>query len=143
MGPVAGDWDVTVLLCDSAQVADGKLYVLGGGWTICGPGAFQHALAIKVEVPWNEANRRHSLEAVLMDEDARPVRIGNPPVEIKFQGTFEVGRPPGLPAGTPLDFPVAVNLAPVELPPGAAYFWTISIDGRELRRARFHTRPHM
>lgn len=141
MSRVPGEWEVTVLLCDSAQVAEGKLYILGGGWTICGPGPFQHALAIKAQVPWNEANRPHNLEAVLMDEDSRPVRIGDPPAEVKFQGTFEVGRPPGLPPGTPLDFPLAVNLGPIELPPGAGYFWAISIDGQEFRRVRFRTRP--
>ena len=26
-----------MLLCDSAQVADGKLFVLGGGWSLTGP----------------------------------------------------------------------------------------------------------
>jgi hypothetical protein len=138
---VAQDWDLTVFLCDSAQVAGGKLYILGGGWTICGPGPFQHALAIKVEVPWNEANRPHTLEALLVDEDARPVRVGEPAAEVKVQGTFEVGRPPGLPAGTPLDFSLAVNLGPLELPAGAAYFWAVSIDGREVRHVRFRTRP--
>lgn len=135
------DWDITVLLCDAAQVAEGKLYVLGGGWTLCGPGAFQHALAIKVEVPWGEANRRHVLDAVLVDEDSRPVRLGQPPTEVRFQGTFEVGRPPGLPPGTRLDVPLAVNFPPLDLPAGAGYAWAVSINGQELRRVRFRTRP--
>ncbi len=137
----AQDWEVTVLLCDSAQVAEGKLYILGGGWSVCGPGPFQHALAIKVAVPWNEANRPHTLGAVLMDEDSRPVRVGDPAAEVRFHGTFEVGRPPGLPPGTPLDFPLAVNLGPLELPPGAGYFWSVSINGQEADRVLFRTRP--
>jgi hypothetical protein len=28
---------VTMLLCDSAQVADGKLFILGAGWSMIGP----------------------------------------------------------------------------------------------------------
>jgi len=135
------DWEITALLCDAAQVAGGKLYVLGGGWSLCGPGPFQHALAIKVEVPWNEANRSHTLQATLLDEDSRPVRAGDPPAEVRFQGTFEVGRPPGLPAGTPLDLPLAVTLGPLELPSGSGFFWSVSIDGHEVRRVRFRTRP--
>jgi hypothetical protein len=134
------EWRVTVLLCDFAQVADGKLYLLGGGWSLCGPGPFQHGLAIKVEVPWNEANRPHVLEGVLKDADERPVRVGEPPNEIRFRVEFEVGRPPGLPPGTALDVPLAVNFGPLELPPGAAYFWSVSIDGREVQRVRFRTR---
>ncbi len=134
------DWRVTVLLCDFAEVADGKLYLLGGGWSLCGPGPFQHGLAIKVEVPWNEANRPHVLEGVLKDADERPVKVGEPPAELRFRVEFEVGRPPGLPAGTALDVPLAVNFGPLELPPGAAYFWAVSIDGREVQRVRFRTR---
>jgi hypothetical protein len=32
MEPVSGP-EVTMLLCDAAQAVDGKLYVLGGGWS--------------------------------------------------------------------------------------------------------------
>ncbi len=141
MESTATNWECTVLLSDYAQVAEGKLYIMGGGWTLCGPGPLQHALAIKVEVPWDEANRPHRLEAVLYDEDMSVVRVGTPPNEARFQGTFEVGRPPGLPGGTPLDFMLAVNVGPLELPTGKAFLWAVSIDGAEVRRARFRTRP--
>lgn len=137
----ATEWNCTVLLSDFAQVAEGKLYILGGGWTLCGPGPFQHALAIKVEVPWDEANRAHRLEGILLDEDMRAVRVGSDGTEARFDGKFEVGRPAGLPAGTFLDFMLAVNIGPVELPPNKAYHWSISIDGTAVRRARFRTRP--
>ena len=138
--PSVQDWGLTVLLCDFAQVAEGKLFVLGGGWSLCGPGPFQHALAIKIEVPWEEANRTHRLEAVLRDEDMQPMITGTPPGEVRFEGSFEVGRPAGLPSGTPLDVALAVNLGPLALPAGAGYFWSISIDGNEVRRVRFRTR---
>jgi len=52
-----------------------------------------------------------------------------------------VGRPPGLPPGTALDVPLAVNFGPLELPPGAAFFWSVSVDGKEVQRVRFRTRP--
>ena len=42
-------------------------------------------------------------------------------------GEFEVGRPPGLKPGTPLDFPVAVNSTPLPLEPGR-YEWRLTID---------------
>jgi hypothetical protein len=134
------DWSITVLLCDSAEVADGKLFVLGGGWSLVGPGPFIQAFAIKLEVPWTEANRRHQLSAHLVDEDERPVELGDPPNPTKFESEFEVGRPPGLPPGTPLDLPLAVNLGPMQLPPGRGYAWVIRIDGDEVDRTRFRTR---
>lgn len=134
-------WSTTVLLSDFAQVADGKLYVLGGGWSLCGPGAFQHALAIKIEVPWDESNRAHKLEAILHDEDNKQGAVGTPPSPVRFEGTFEVGRPAGLPPGTPLDFPLAVNLGLLQLPPGKGYVWMINVDGHFVGKARFRTRP--
>jgi hypothetical protein len=77
---------------------------------------------------------------VLLDEDMNIVRAGAPPTEVRFQGTFEVGRPAGLPEGTALDFLSAINIGPLELPPGKGYSWVVNVDGLELRRVRFRTR---
>ena len=55
-----------------------------------------------------------------------PTRTGEQTVA--FGGEFEVGRPPGLKPGTPLDFPVAVNSTPLPLEPGR-YEWRLTIDG--------------
>jgi hypothetical protein len=48
---------------------------------------------------------------------------------VAFGGDFEVGRPPGLKPGTPLDFPVAMNSTPLPLEPGR-YEWRLTIDGQ-------------
>src|SRR5438552_11105611 len=96
-------WRVDVMLCDYAQVAEGKLFINGGGWSLCGPGPFVHALALKIGVPWSEANRRHMLTAVLVDEDSRPAAVGDPPTELRLESAFEVGRPPGAAPGAALD----------------------------------------
>lgn len=133
-------WRITALLCDSAQVADGKLYILGGGWSVCGPGPFLHGLAIKVEVPWNAANQKHRLVAELIHQDGNTVSIGEPPGEVNFVTEFEVGRPAGLLSATPLDVPFAVNFGPMELPAGEMYAWRISVDGPEIDRVNFQTR---
>jgi hypothetical protein len=117
---------VTMLLADAAQAMGGKLYVLGGGWSVMGPAPTASALAVKVEVPWTEANRRHDLVIALLDADGRPVTTDGRPVEIR--GHLEVGRPPGLPAGTPLDAVLAVNVGPLPLTPGR-YVWRLAING--------------
>ncbi len=117
---------VTLLLADAAQEVGGKLYILGGGWSITGPDPTPSALAIKIEVPWVETNRKHEIILSLLDEDYRPVLIGDKPVEIR--GQFEVGRPPGLPAGIPIDAALAVNISPLPLQAGRRYVWKLSID---------------
>lgn len=120
---------VLLLLADSAQAVDGKLYVLGGGWSVTGPNPSPSALAIKIEVPWDEANRRHRWRARLENADGEPVMMPTPdgvsPIEV--DGDFEVGRPPGTVEGIPLDLPLAVNLSPLPLEAGR-YVWRIFID---------------
>ena len=136
----------TIMLADAAQAIDNKLYVLGGGWSITGPDPTPSAIAIALKVPWDEANARHDMRIELIDADGRPIVVGSPedqgkPVVIESQ--FEVGRPPGLRPGTPIDLAFAVNISPLPLPPGGRYEWRLSIDGQSEAHwhAAFSTRP--
>lgn len=135
---------VTFLLCDHAVVADGKLFINGGGWTVTGPNPVPSALALLIDVPWDQANRRLPLVVQLFSEDGQPVTQDGPmgPQPLRVQAEFEVGRPPGIPPGAPLTVPIAVNLAPIPLSPGG-YYWDVEVDGeREADwRARFVFRP--
>ncbi|HLE78176.1 MAG TPA: hypothetical protein VJA65_07200 [bacterium] len=134
-----------MLLADSAQAVDGKLYILGGGWSITGPDPIPSAIAVKIEIPWDEANKKHALKLALVDADGRPVKVPTPTGEVPVElGTdFEVGRPPGLKPGTALDFVFAVNIGPLPLAPDGRYVWQLSIDGTvdEDWQLAFSTRP--
>ncbi len=132
-----------MLLADFVQAVQGKLYVLGGGWSVTGPGAVQMGIAVKIEVPWDEANVQHAFRLMLVDGDERPVPVpgGDQPVQV--EGQFEVGRPPGLKPGTPLDFAIAVNVPALPLAPDSRYVWRLLIDGEsdEDWYVAFTTRP--
>jgi hypothetical protein len=65
----------TLLLADSAQAIGGKLYILGGGWSITGPDPAPSAIALKVQVPWDRANHRYELLLELLDADGHPVEV--------------------------------------------------------------------
>ena len=71
-------------------------------------------IAILIRVPWDQANQRHVMRLELLDADGQAVEVetddGMQPVVFFDDVPFEVGRPAGLKPGTPLDFPVAVNL---------------------------------
>jgi hypothetical protein len=136
---------LTMLLADAVQAVGGKLYILGGGWSITGPGPVAMALAIKIEVPWTEANTRHRLRLALLNEDGQAVLIPTPVGDraVELDTTFEVGRPPGLRPGTPLDVPLAINLSALPLQPDSRYVWRCSVND-ELRdewQVAFSTRP--
>jgi len=137
---------VTMLLADAAQAINGKLYILGGGWSVTGPGPNVSAIALKIEVPWDEANRRHTLLLELLDADGHKAMLPVAEGELRameIKGDFEVGRPPGVTPGTPLDAALAINLNPVPLAAGRRYVWRLSINGRsdDEWQVAFSTRP--
>jgi len=137
--------NVTMLLADSAQVADGKLYILGGGWSVTGPDPMPSAVAIKVGVDSHEFNAEHHWELFLEDADGQLVHFETPegPQSIEVRGDFSASAPEGVPVGTPVDVPVAVNFGPIPLQPGSRYTWRMVIDGESLPggTVSFTTRP--
>ena len=121
-----------MMLCDHAQVADGKLYISGGGWSVTGPVPSPSAIAIKIDVPWDRTNDQIHLLLRLLGQDGEPVMQDGPigPQPIQLEADFEVGRPPGLPKGTPIDIPLAMNMGPLPLSPGQRYTWELQIDNQ-------------
>lgn len=106
-----------VMVCDSAQVTqEGKLYVLGGGWShtyrAVSPSAEvpsppnQLAVAVSFLIDWNDANRPWPVRITIEDLDG-----GQPLLEATAQLT--AGRPPQLSPGDPLRavmaLPISVN----------------------------------
>jgi hypothetical protein len=122
---------VTMLLADAAQEVLGKLYILGGGWSVTGPEVPPMALAIKLDVPWSDANASHEFELALVDTDGHAVSVDDEPEgarEVRIAGSFEVGRPPELPPGSDIDCAFTVNVGAIPLASGR-YAWQLWIDG--------------
>lgn len=130
-----------MILADAAQVSDGKLFILGGGWTFTGPEPSTMAIAAVVEVPWDETNIRQKFTLSLNDEDGHTLLLDSPegPRGVSVEGEFEVGRPPGLTPGASLNFPLAFNFGALPLPPGRRLVWTLDVQG-ELATKAFNTR---
>lgn len=129
-----------MLLCDAAEQVNGKLYILGGGWSIIfSPDTpAPTTLAVKLAVPWNDTNRRMRILARLLDEDANPIDLGAGPVQA--EGDMEVGRPPGMKPGTPIDLPLALPFGPLAYPAGG-YVFELKVDGDVVARAPFRVLP--
>lgn len=122
---------VTLLLCDYAQVANGKLTAVGAGWTFTGT-VSTHAVGIIVDVPWDLANVRMAWLLELRDADGRAVVQDGPDgaVPVAARGEIEVGRPAGTTPGTPIPVCVAIPVHGVVLAPESRYAWEFSVDGR-------------
>jgi hypothetical protein len=137
---------VTMMLADSAQAVAGKLYVLGGGWSITGPEPAPSAIAIKLDVPWDQAEVAHRWTLALVDADGTPVFLPAPDdgqQPLRLEGEIEVVRGAESAPGIPLDWAMAINIGPLPLPPGQRYVWELSIDGesRPDWHLAFSTRP--
>lgn len=122
-----------LMLADSAQAVDGKLYVLGGAWNMLRfpefPASLMVGIAVAIDVDWTETNARHHLDIHFEDADGNQMdpRIG---------ADFEAGRPPGAIAGADLRIVMAVN-GPVAIPEPGQYAAVASVGGVELARSRF------
>ena len=110
------------MLCDYAQVSEGKLYITGGGISrISGPGLPPgFTVAALLHVPWNDTNRAIAFTLDLVDQDGRAVTdpMG---LQIRLQGQVEVGRPPGLEQGISIENAMTVNTGGISLPPGVTH----------------------
>ncbi|TKV61895.1 hypothetical protein FDO65_10245 [Nakamurella flava] len=142
------DFRARALLCDTVSVADGKLYVHGGGWDqLAPPNGYpmvvgRIGLALLVEIPYGRTNSNHTLTVELRDEDgvAQPLHPGpgpdDPPVSEVSAG-FNIGRPPYLVPGATQAIPLALQFDGLTIQQPGSYYFLISIDGQEVERATF------
>jgi hypothetical protein len=129
---------LTVILCDSARVAEGKLYILGGGWThVVADQPIEMSLGVVIAVPWGDANRRHPLGIVLKDEDGHFVDAETPDGQqpIRQESQFDIGRPPGIKAGSDLNAVLVFRFGALQLAPGG-YVWELTV-GEAIEKVPF------
>ena len=95
-----------LILADEAEVVNGKLYMIGGGWDRLTAGTLpcqQHmAIALAVRVPWTATNRQTSVDIILEDDDGSSL--------VDVRGEFIVGRPPQAVPGQPLRSQIAIKM---------------------------------
>lgn len=128
--------EATMFLCDAAQQMGGKLYILGGGWSmVFSQGQpLMMSLAVKLAVPWNQANEQLTIHAALLTEDGEPVETEQGLVHA--EGQLEVGRPPGMKRGQSIDAPFVLPFNGLPLEAGG-YVWRLEVNGKVCARSPF------
>ena len=102
------------MIADFARVANGKLDVIGGGWSMMNAqGPFGFFVAALFQIPWDQTNAKHRFRLELLDADGQGVPIPTGET-VRAEGEFEVGRPAGLRPGTPVDAPLVVPFGPLD-----------------------------
>jgi len=138
------DFNVTMLLCDHVTVAEGKLYINGGGWTLTGPNPTPMGIALLIGVPWSSVETDVNFKLSLVMTDGQPVmapeHLGGAPITI--HGNVHVNSPEGMSPGAHIDVPLAINFPALELPTGKRLIWELELNGERNGdwRLPFHTR---
>jgi hypothetical protein len=122
-----------ILVADKAEVVNGKLYMIGGGFDQIGIGNFEEpavfSLAIGLTIPWHFANLRIPLNVVMAHEDGAEVATIN--IQIVS------GRPPNSIAGQDFRTMIAFE-GKWPLPDAATYGVTARFGETSMKKIRFH-----
>lgn len=122
-----------LILADSVQVVDGKLYMLGGGWTTLHakgvPTTHPLGIGVGFKVPWQETNQVNHVDIGIFSEDG--TQIGP-----NLQGELEMGRPPGIKPGTDQLMIIALNAA-IALENLGRYEIQVKVEGQLMKRVYF------
>jgi hypothetical protein len=131
-----------IFLADSAEIREGLLFLLGGGWSDVGPAPQPFAIAGLIEIEWDETNARHSLELTVENEDGAPLIVPTPTGDqpVRVASEFEIGRPAGSARGSSFNLPVAVPIVPLPWTPGRRYVVRLRIDGTDVDGVKFSVR---
>ena len=123
-----------LLLADSAEAIDGKLYTLGAGWNMLRfpelPAPWSFSIALGLDVPWDGTNQRHSLALRIDDPDGET--LGD-----SFTMEVEAGRPPGAILGQDQRIVFALGTQ-LEFERSGPHAVVISVADEEIGRTRFY-----
>lgn len=139
--------DVDSVLCNHAEVADGKLYINGAGihMSFVGPEpphAVTLGLGLVIHVPYQLTNEPHTASITLVDEDGAVVTPWSPPGAdvpnaVNLTLPFNIGRPPFVERGDDQSLPLAVNFVNIGLPHLGRFSFSVKVDGTEVARQSF------
>lgn len=130
-----------LILARAAEVNDGLVSMLGGGWMRCAPPPqetypFVHVVVVvaTLRVGYAETNAPHRFGLEIRDSDE--IVLG----PSQANGDFNVGRPHDLTPGMSQVVQFAIPM-PVELAKPGIYSVVLTIDDGEARRIQFEALP--
>ncbi len=132
-----------MILCDFAEALNGKLYIMGGGWTrlTLAPRAPSEqpkatmALAVILQVPWVRTNERLRVRLRLVTEDGQPC-LDADDLPVQVDAEVEIGRPLGIRQGIPQSVTFSIKASDV-IVNAAGYSWILEVNEEEVDRTSF------
>jgi Family of unknown function (DUF6941) len=123
-----------LILTDYSESLNGKIYAMGAGWNMLRfprlPHEWGFAIALGIDVPWDETNRRHTVRLEIQDPDGEP--LGD-----EFSLDVETGRPPGSVVGQDQRIVLSVQTRTTFTTAGP-HAVVIRVGEEEVGRSRFY-----
>ncbi len=127
-----------LVVADAALAANNRHYIHGTIDVLWAPAVpVTHpalSIAIRLRVPWNDANTPFPIEIDLVDPDEESILPERP------QGTITMGRPATAIPGEDGLVPLVYNLAMIQFRKPGTHAVVLRTGGYELQRARFQVR---
>jgi hypothetical protein len=127
-----------LVVADAALAANNRHYIHGTIdvlWAAAFPVTHPAlSIAIRLRVPWNDANTPFPIEIDLVDPDEESILPERP------QGTITMGRPATAIPGEDGLVPLVYNLVMVQFRKSGTHGVVLRVSGHELQRARFQVR---
>lgn len=123
---------ILLITADAATVSDGKINILGGGWTRITSGPANFTLVVRIDIPWTLTNQQLPWSLTLVDQDGRSyVPDGNgKPVELA--GELQIERHDDSNLGSSFEAPMLFPFLGLPLRPGT-YEWVFTVAGSQAK----------
>ena len=118
---------ILILTADAASVSDGKINMLGGGWTHVGAGVANFTLVVRLDIPWTMTNQQIPWTLSLIDEDGKLYRPDPDHDPVRIEGELNIERPENAPEGASFDVPMLFPFVGLPLRHGS-YEWVFTLN---------------
>ena len=123
---------ILIITADAASVSDGKLNLLGGGWTQISSGPSNFTVVVRIDIPYSMTDQQLPWQLKLVDQDGRtyvPHELSDP---VDISGDLHMDRPEHGDIAETFNAPMLFPFVGLPLAPGP-YEWVFTFAGYQAK----------
>jgi hypothetical protein len=110
---------ILLITADAASISEGKINMLGAGWTRVSAGLANFCVVVRLDIPWSMTNTEIDWSLDLTDEDGRIYEPNEVSGRLHLEGQVQVERPADMTHGASLEAPLVIPFIQLPLRQGA------------------------
>jgi len=119
---------ILLITADAATVSDGKVNILGGGWTRITAGPANFTLVVRIDIPWSLTNQQLPWSLSLVDQDGSAYTPPGSETALELAGELQIERHDDSNLGSSFEAPMLFPFVGLPLRPGT-YEWIFTVAG--------------